>query len=120
MFPAIRGTQPLATVNKNIRIRPPRVTHGRKEEILTDSMENPHFIRIRLRDVQDHLVLSKDSTGTLSLQQHDRHVLKVYRGWGGKMERADGGLQVRNTPVRPFVSPHTADDTLPAVVRMST
>lgn len=29
-------------------------------------------------------------------------------------------LQVGNTPVRPFVSPHAADDTLPAVVRMST
>lgn len=76
MFPAIRGAKPLATVNKNIRIRPPRVTHGRKEEILTDSMENPHFIRIRLRDVQDHLVLSKDSAGTLSLQHHNKSEAK--------------------------------------------
>lgn len=49
-----------------------------KEGILTDSMENPHFICIRLGDVQDHLVLSKDSAGTLSPQQHDGHVLKVY------------------------------------------
>lgn len=102
MFPAIRGAQPLATVNRNIRICPPRVTHGRKEEILTDSMENPHFIRIRLRDVQDHLVLSKDSAGTLSLQHHDRHVLKVYRGWGGKMERADGGVASGKQPSETF------------------
>lgn len=97
---------------------------GRKEEILTDSMENPHFIRIRLRDVQDHLVLSKDSAGTLSPQQHDGHVLKVYRGgkkmregtWREEMEV----LQAGNTPVRLFGTPHAANDTLPAVVRMST
>lgn len=105
MFPAIRGAKPLATVNKNIRIRPPRVTHGRKEEILTDSMENPHFIRIRLRDVQDHLVLSKDSAGTLSLQHHNRHVLKVYKGGMGgvgKMERADGGVASGKHPSETF------------------
>ena len=79
-----------------------------KEEILTDSMENPHFIRVRLGDVQDHLVLSKDSAGTLRPQQHDGHVLKVYGGPGrgkmerGDMERGDGGVASGKHPSETF------------------
>lgn len=80
MFPAIRGAQ---IANKKLSICP------QKGEILTESVENPHFICVRLGDVQNHLALGKDSAGTLSPQQHDRHVLKVYgRGKGG--EKGDG------------------------------
>lgn len=57
---------------------------GREEEILTYGMENTHFVCVRLGDVQDQLVLSKDIAGTLSPQQHHRHVLEVY---GGKATR---------------------------------
>lgn len=95
-----------------------------KGEILTESMENPHFLCVRLGDMQNHLVLGKDSAGTLSPQQHERHVLKVYsRGKGG--ERGHGEKRRRcckweNTLARPSGSPHAADDAIPAVVRMST
>lgn len=94
MLPATRGAQPSATANR-IDGDSPR-DHAWKKEILTDSMENPHFLRIQLRDMQDNLVLGKDSTGPLSPQQHDGHVLKVYGG--EKMERGDTSAARGNHP----------------------
>lgn len=70
-------------------------------EVLTDSVENPHFVRIALGDVQHHRVLSEDGAGSLGPQQHHRHVLEVCGTQGtwregmaaGKPPRSPSGSQ---------------------------
>lgn len=58
-----------------------------KAEVLTDGVENPHFVRVGLGDVQHHLALGEDGAGPLGPQQHHGHVLQV---WGTQGTRGEG------------------------------
>lgn len=60
-------------------------------EALTGGVENPHFVRVALGDVQNHAVLGEDGAGAARPQQHHRHVLQVWGTQGTPREGMAAG-----------------------------